>query len=194
MCTNHLPEIDDGSEAVWRRIRLIPFTVEIPKSERDEGLKDKLAAEADAVLSWIIAGWADYRKNGPAEPDAVLTATKDYQAESDAVGRFIAEECLTGAAQVLPPVTTSELYQAWEKWAAKKGCLPMSMKAFGHELDVKGYPADKTANRRRRHRICLRNIFAKVRRSMTPARISRIVRRITRATARQKLTTNACYA
>ena len=32
MATNHLPEIDDDTEAVWRRIRVIPFTVEIPDS------------------------------------------------------------------------------------------------------------------------------------------------------------------
>ena len=106
------------------------------------------------MLSWAIDGWADYRRGGPDEPAAVLAATADYQAESDAVGRFIAEECLTGGAQ--SSATTSDLYRAWEKWAAKEGCLPMSMKAFGRSLDVKGFPADKTANRRRRHRICLK--------------------------------------
>ena len=39
-----------------------------PRADRDEGLKDKLAAEADAVLSWAIDGWADYRRRGPDEP------------------------------------------------------------------------------------------------------------------------------
>jgi putative DNA primase/helicase len=154
MCTNHLPEIDDGSEAVWRRIRLIPFTVEIPRAERDESLGDKLRTEADAVLSWVIDGWADYRKIGPAEPAAVLAATSVYQAESDAVGRFIADECLTGGMQ--SSATTSVLHQAWEKWAAKNGCLPMSMIAFGRALDAKGFPADQRAHGRPRRRICLK--------------------------------------
>ena len=56
MATNHLPRIDDDTEAVWRRIRVIPFTVQIPKADRDKDLKDKLRAEADAVLTWIIDG------------------------------------------------------------------------------------------------------------------------------------------
>jgi putative DNA primase/helicase len=153
MCTNHLPEIDDGSEAVWRRIRLIPFTVEIPKADRDEGLKDTLRAEADAVLSWVIEGWDDYRRRGPAEPDAVRAATNEYQADSDAVRRFIADECTTG--NPLLSATTSALYRRWERWSAKEGCLPMSMIAFGRVLDAKGYPADQKAHGRPRRNICL---------------------------------------
>ena len=193
MCTNHLPEIDDGSEAVWRRIRLIPFTVEIPKAERDEELGDKLRAEADAVLTWVIDGWADYRKRGLAEPDAVLAATERLPGRVRR-GRPVHRR---GMPHRRRPVIGhhQRTLQAWEKWAAKEGCLPMSMKAFGRALDVKGFPADKTANRRRRHRICLRpSVSRKAQVHEPTARIARIVRRITRATARQKLTTNACYA
>ena len=154
MCTNHLPEIDDGSEAVWRRIRLIPFTVEIPTRRPRRGTQGQVAAEADAVLSWVIDGWADYRMRGPDEPGAVLAATADYQADSDPVKRFIADECLVGGAQ--SSATTNELFQAWEKWAAKEGCLSMSMITFGRALDAKGYPADPKAYRRPRRGICLR--------------------------------------
>ena len=155
MCTNHLPEIDDGSEAVWRRIRLIPFTVEIPKAERDEGLKDKLRAEADAVLTLghRRLGRLPHARARPS-PRRSWRPPSDYQADSDAVGRFIADECLTGGAQ--SSATTSELLRAWETWAAKDGCLPMSLIAFGRELDVKGYPVDPNAHRRPRRGICLK--------------------------------------
>jgi phage/plasmid-associated DNA primase len=70
------------------------------------------------------------------------------------VGRFIADECLTGGAQ--SSATTSALYQSWEKWAAKEGCLSMSMIAFGRALDTKGYPADRKAHGRPRRRTCLK--------------------------------------
>jgi putative DNA primase/helicase len=155
MATNHLPEIDDGTEAVWRRIRVIPFTIEIPKDERNEQLKDRLRAEGDAVLTWIVDGWNEYRHRGSLdEPQAVLLATSGYQAESDAVGRFIEDECLTGGAQ--SATTTSTLYARWETWRAKDGCQPMSRIAFGRALDAKGYPADQNAHGRPRRRICLR--------------------------------------
>ena len=154
MSTNHLPRIDDDSVAVWRRLRVIPFVVQIPEEERDARLKEKLETEADAVLTWVIAGWADYRDRGGLDtPDAVLVATNQYKAESDAVGRFIDDECHTGGAQ--SSAATATLYARWETWAAKDGCLPLSRIAFGRALDTKGFPAENTHARLRR-RICLR--------------------------------------
>jgi putative DNA primase/helicase len=149
MATNHLPEIDDDTEAVWRRIRVIPFAVEIPKTERDEQLKERLRVEADAVLGWIIAGWTDYRQRGGlAEPAAVLAETDKYKADSDVIGRFIADECHVGGAQTA--ATTSTLHSRWETWAAKDGALPLTRKAFGQALTVKGYPPDPAGDRLRR--------------------------------------------
>jgi len=154
MSTNHLPRIDDDTVAVWRRLRIVPFTVEIPEDEWDNDLKDKLRAEADAVLTWVIEGWRNYREQGMATPKAVLAATGEYKAESDAVGRFIADECLTGGAQ--SAVWTHVIYERWERWAAKDGCLPLSRIAFGRALDSKGFAAEKTGDRLRRG-ICLRD-------------------------------------
>ena len=56
MFTNHEPVINDDSEAVWRRIRLIPFDVTIPEGHRDPKLGERLLAEADALLAWIVNG------------------------------------------------------------------------------------------------------------------------------------------
>ena len=39
MATNHLPRIDDDTEAVWRRLRVIPFTVQIPRPSATSTLK-----------------------------------------------------------------------------------------------------------------------------------------------------------
>ena len=156
MATNHLPRIDDDTEAVWRRIRVIPFTVQIPTDERDKALRDKLRVEADAVLTWLVDGWREYRRRGGLdEPNAVLVATGAYQADSDAVGRFITEECLTGGAQ--SSATTQALYNRWEVWATTEGCPQLSRIAFGRALDAKGYPTDQKAHGRPRRGICLKS-------------------------------------
>jgi putative DNA primase/helicase len=154
MATNHLPEIEDGTEAVWRRIRVIPFAVQIPPEDREPGLRDWLRADADAVMTWIVCGWNEYRRSGLNEPPAVMMATGEYQSESDAVGRFIEDECHAGSAQA--SATTSTLYRRWENWAAKNGCTAMSRIAFGRALDAKGYPADQNTHDRLRHRISLK--------------------------------------
>ena len=139
LATNHLPRIDDDGEAVWRRVRVIPFTVEIPEADRDKHLREKLRAEADAVLGWIVAGWIDYRaRDGLDAPAAVTVATDSYKADSDAVGRFIADECHTGSQQHAE--RTKTLYQRWERWAKSDGCLPLSQVAFGRALDAQWLP------------------------------------------------------
>jgi putative DNA primase/helicase len=154
MATNHLPVIDDGTEAVWRRIRLIPFTVQIPEDERDTQLSERLRAEADAVLAWIVGGWEDYRRRGRLdEPQAVLLATSEYRSDSDVIGRFITEECYIGSPQIA--ATTSLLYQRWETWANHERLTPLSRVAFGRMLDAKGYPADQKSHDRVRRGICL---------------------------------------
>ena len=45
LATNHKPEIKETSEALWRRIHLVPFAVTIPRPQRDPHLGRKLRAE-----------------------------------------------------------------------------------------------------------------------------------------------------
>jgi putative DNA primase/helicase len=73
--TNHRPAISDQSEAIWRRVRLLPFTVTIPRSERDTNLQGKLLAELPGVLRWIVDGARAYLKDGLDPPDEVVAAT-----------------------------------------------------------------------------------------------------------------------
>lgn len=140
LVTNHLPTVSGDDPAVWRRIRVVPFDVVIPEADRDPALPERLQACADEVLSWCIAGWAEYQKIGLAEPDAVLARTKDYRADSDVIGRFIADKCVTVDTVKM---TTAKLFEAWQLWRATEGVPEMSVRAFGQALDRHGYPAVK---------------------------------------------------
>ncbi|MBO0677192.1 hypothetical protein JRC04_06920 [Mycolicibacterium sp. S2-37] len=143
LVTNHLPKVSGDDPAVWRRLRVIPFDVVIPSEDRDPHLDEALQAEADAVLGWAIAGWEAYRANSNqlAEPPQVRAATADYERDSDALARFIDEECLTTSP--VNKVTTRDLFAAWERWRAADGTEQISEKRFGQALDKKGFPAAK---------------------------------------------------
>ncbi len=144
MATNHLPAVDDGSEAVWRRLRVIPFDVVVPAADRDDQLPQRLQMEADAVLAWIVAGWTAYRGADSLDtPDAVRVATNVYRCDSDSIGRFVAEECLL--APGLSATTKKMLYESWERFAKREGLPPGSKVAFGRTLDSKGFPADQSS-------------------------------------------------
>ena len=123
----------------------------IPERERDKHLKEKLQTEADAVLAWAIAGWTDYRERGEKldEPDAVLVRTKKYRADSDDVGRFIADDrwCVTSS-PVLKS-TTAPLHAAYQRWAAQEGGDDIGLKAFAAILDEKGFPVTQRTDKAR---------------------------------------------
>ncbi len=139
--TNHKPLVKGTDEGIWRRLRLIPWDVVIPAAERDEHLGDRLALEADAVFAWIVTGYTDWREQGLGEPEPVVNATAAYRAESDAVGRFIAECCLVGRHFT---VQSSHLFEAWSRWCAGEGEEPGTARSFAIALQNRGYDARKS--------------------------------------------------
>jgi len=143
LVTNHLPKVSGDDPALWARLRVIPFHVVIPKAEQDTHLGEKLELETDAILTWAIAGWADYQARGLAEPDAVVKATEAYHADSDAIGRFLTDCCI-----VTPHMwaTVSDLFARWSVWAIDDGAEPLGKRVFGDALDAKGFPTDKGAH------------------------------------------------
>jgi putative DNA primase/helicase len=56
LATNHRPTIRGTDTAIWRRIRLIPFTVTIPPACQDKRLPEKLKEELPGILAWAVRG------------------------------------------------------------------------------------------------------------------------------------------
>src|SRR5207249_1644146 len=56
LSTNHKPRIVGTDLAMWRRVRLIPFTVTIPDEEQDHDLPTKLETELPGILRWAVEG------------------------------------------------------------------------------------------------------------------------------------------
>ena len=97
MGANHRPVIRGVDEGIWRRIRLVPFEVQIPIEERDPSLKGpngKLRAELSGILNWALEGCREWQKKGLQPPAGVVNATASYQAEMDVIGQFISDRCV----------------------------------------------------------------------------------------------------
>jgi len=62
----HKPQADySGTDnAIWDRIRLIPFNVTIPPEEQDKNLTEKLEAELPGILAWAVEGCLAWQKEG----------------------------------------------------------------------------------------------------------------------------------
>lgn len=94
MATNRKPSFDANDQALFRRIRLIPFTATFPPDKPDKSIPEKLKAEAEGILAWAVEGARLWRQDGLESPEEVRIATEEYRQEQDSLGRFLAEECI----------------------------------------------------------------------------------------------------
>lgn len=141
LAANHRPAVRGQDYAIWRRIRLVPFTVTIPEDRRDPDLTDKLASELPGILAWAVEGCLAWQREGLRAPEGVKVATESYRTEQDTVGRFIEEACL-----VAPGirVRSGDLYRRFKGWCEEAGERPCTQTAFGLRLGDRGLVSKHT--------------------------------------------------
>lgn len=140
LCTNHKPEIKGTDNAIWRRIRLIPFTETIPPAEQDKKLPEKLRAELPGILAWCVEGCLEWRRAGLQAPDEVRKATGAYRSEMDVIGAFLRDECEAGGDF---KATLKDVYGRYEEWCEEGGERAESKRKFNARLTERGRFADR---------------------------------------------------
>ena len=134
MATNHLPIIRGTDDGIWRRIKIIPFNIQIPKEKVDKKLEYKLKAEYTGILNWIVQGAIMWQQEGLEDPEAVRQVIENYRAEMDPLDAFLEECCTTGQNY---SIKAREMYDAYHEWAKESEEYKMSMTKFGREMSKK---------------------------------------------------------
>jgi putative DNA primase/helicase len=140
LSTNHKPEIRGTDNAIWRRIRLIPWAVTVPPAERDRKLPAKLREELPGILAWVVQGCLEWRREGLQEPEQVRRATGEYRAEMDVLAGFLADCCVVDSAAW---VRFKDLYAVYQLWCEESGERSQSKQRFGSQLKERGYEPDR---------------------------------------------------
>jgi putative DNA primase/helicase len=138
LSTNHRPVIRGTDEGIWRRIRLVPFTVRIPDEQQDKRLPERLREdELSGVLAWMVRGALMWQQSsvGLDVPDEVRKATQQYRDDMDRIKQFVVDECVIGRWEYR--VTKDELYSAYREWVSEGGEYPESKRRFGQRLKEK---------------------------------------------------------
>ena len=145
LATNHKPVIRGTDHAIWRRIRLIPFTVTIPDEEQDEELVEKLKEEHPGILNWAVEGARKWQKKGLEVAEKVKVATAQYRLEMDVLAGFLEDCCLIGPRY---EATSKDLYIAYTAWCEANGEQVMTQIALGLRLEERGFSPKRTERSR----------------------------------------------
>ena len=138
------PQIRGTDHAIWRRIRLIPFTQVFKGAREDKDLKRKLQAELPGILNWAIVGYERWFEKGLETPEAIKEATNEYHDEQDVVAQWIDERCeveIDGSTQA------GVLYSDFKQWSA--GQFVLSNVKFAEQLRARGFDRFKSNGRYR---------------------------------------------
>ena len=132
---NHKPMVRDESEGAWRRIRLLPFELDLKPDEVDSQLEDKLWAERDGILAWAVRGCMLWQKEGLTPSPRIKAASAGYRKDCDLFGEYIDEQCVLDKSA---RVGQRALWQDYQQWCQDNGVKFGSKKAFTRRLEDRG--------------------------------------------------------
>jgi P4 family phage/plasmid primase-like protien len=146
LVTNSAPTVSGADQALWRRLLVVPFTVQIPLAEEKPQIRQLLTSEARAaVLRWAVDGylaWVELVTRGGTlldMPLSVVEANMQFRSDMSDLDGFIAEACVLGAEESCAP---RELYDAYQHWCERGNVSvrdQLSERRFGMEITAKGY-------------------------------------------------------
>jgi putative DNA primase/helicase len=125
---NHKPRISGTDDGIWRRLRIVPFTVTIPEAKRRNlsDIMDEFKRHLPGILQWAVLGAMMWYQQGLRSCGAVDRATSEYRGEEDAVARFVGDRCELHPSANIDKV---KLYLAWKDWAEDEGDRSAQMKS-----------------------------------------------------------------
>ncbi len=135
LTTNHKPKIRGTDEAIWRRVRLIPFREQFEGTKKDPDVRRKLQEELPGILAWAVKGCLSWQKHGLGMTPQVERATLEYRQESDQIGRFLKERCTIG-----PKSSTKgrEFFEAYVEWCGVVGEKAEANLQFARRMAERG--------------------------------------------------------
>ena len=134
---NKKPAIHDTSLAVWRRVKLLPFTQTIADKDRDRNLEAKMERdELPGILAWAVLGVLEWQARGLIDPEAVTVATQSYREAEDVLGEWIAECCYLD--DPLASILKADLQRNYASWCQDNIHAEVKRSTFKSSLEERG--------------------------------------------------------
>lgn len=120
LSTNHKPVVYGTDNAIWDRIRLVPFNVTIPEEERRpiHEMMGTFQDEGAGILAWIVKGCLEWLEKGLQTPEEVRAATRQYRTDMDILSEFLEDCCIEDNSENVP---SKDLYSRFKAWGEAEG-------------------------------------------------------------------------
>jgi P4 family phage/plasmid primase-like protien len=146
LLTNHAPTIEGADAALWRRMIIVPFDIQIPANEEDDHFQELLESERgrEAVLAWAVEGYRMYLEEPDSltfAPTGAIEAGQRFRAEVSDFASAMDDLCEYGEPDAYR-VASEQLYQAYIMWCDNHNIKDrdrMSLQKFGREIKGLGY-------------------------------------------------------
>ena len=146
--TNTLPEFNDSSDGLWRRVLLYPMKKQVldPKLQRRELADPKFwrqSGELPGIFNWAMEGLLRLRKSKKFTVSTEMAeALGDYQIDSNPARIFLKDHCQLrdGAIQ-----SSGALFAAYKDYATACGFKPVAANVFAKEVRLT-FPGLKRSN------------------------------------------------
>lgn len=134
---NSLPTFVDRSDAIWERLRIIHFSVQIIASKRDPNLADKIiASERSGIFNWAIKGLARAIKRGRIiDTEEGIRIKAGHRLECDHEKMFIEEHGLKKGNKN-DTVHMNQLYQIYKQWMFDNGFMNKGSGKFYQRIEA----------------------------------------------------------
>lgn len=158
--SNYLPRVSELDNGTWRRLVVLPFQAQIPKSADMKNYSDFLHEHAGgAILKWMIEGAVkiianNYRLD---TPPAVQAAIQQYKSDNNWLDRFLEECC-----EIDPSFKESSMavYTAYKDFSSKIGEYTYKIGDFYKAIEAAGYLRHRTGKVRQLQGLRLRSEFS----------------------------------
>jgi putative DNA primase/helicase len=144
LACNEFPKAPAGDEALWDRLKPIPFNVKFRDTNAEvKNLAEKLLQEeGSGILNWMLRGLEEFTEIGLAVPDEAKLKAQELRDEQDFLSRFL-EERISKTDDNSEMVLVSKFYEVFKTHAditgEGKGWTRQKLNA---EMRAKEYKSD----------------------------------------------------
>ena len=143
---NELPRDVEQTNAFFRRIKTLPFRVEITEGERDTQLSRKIIeSELSGIFNWVLEGLDRLMKNKAFTISAIVEQVKnEYRISTDSVLLFIEEEGFKPTNE--STLTLKTLYECYKTFTMDYGLRPVSARKLAERLRQKDFIIERRSD------------------------------------------------